>query len=136
MSALQLAGLRGVDVRLLIPENPDQQLVYYSSFAYLEEAEKAGVQIYRYQKGFLHQKVMLVDDQLSSIGTVNFDNRSMRLNFEITMLIGDKDFASEVEAMLKEDFANSRLASAKEYTDSPLLFRFAVRVARLMAPVQ
>jgi cardiolipin synthase len=136
MSALQLAGLRGVDVRLLIPENPDQQLVYYSSFAYLEEAEKAGVKIYRYQKGFLHQKVMLVDDQFSSIGTVNFDNRSMRLNFEITMLIGDKDFASEVEAMLEEDFANSRLASAKEYTGSPLLFRFAVRVARLMAPVQ
>lgn len=136
MSALQLAGLRGVDVRLLIPENPDQQMVYYSSFSYLEDAEKAGVKIYRYQKGFLHQKVMLVDDKFSSIGTVNFDNRSMRLNFEITMLIGDEDFAGEVEAMLENDFANSRLATATDYTDSSRLFRFAVRVARLLAPVQ
>jgi cardiolipin synthase len=136
MSALQLAGLRGVDVRLLIPEKPDQQLVYYSSFSYLEDAEKAGVKIYWYQKGFLHQKVMLVDDKFSSIGTVNFDNRSMRLNFEITMLIGDEEFASEVEDMLEDDFANSRPASATEYTDSSLLFRFAVRVARLLAPVQ
>ena len=136
MSALQLAGLRGVDVRLLIPENPDQQLVYYSSFSYLEEAEKAGVKIYRYDDGFLHQKVMLVDDKFSSIGTVNFDNRSMRLNFEITMLIGSEDFASEVEAMLEEDFSKSRLASAKDYSSRSLLFRFVVRVARLMAPVQ
>ncbi|MEM1069000.1 MAG: phospholipase D-like domain-containing protein, partial [Planctomycetota bacterium] len=136
MSALQLAGLRGVDVRLLIPENPDQKLVYYSSFSYLEEAEKAGVKVYRYQKGFLHQKVMLVDDKFSSIGTVNFDNRSMRLNFEVTMLIGSESFAKEVETMLEADFENSRLASAKDYTQSSWPFRLAVRVSRLLAPVQ
>ena len=57
MSALQLAALRGVDVRVLIPENPDQNLVYYSSFSYLEEAEKSGVKIFRYQPGFLHHVV-------------------------------------------------------------------------------
>ncbi|MGI9518256.1 MAG: cardiolipin synthase [Pirellulaceae bacterium] len=136
MSALQLAALRGVDVRILIPENPDQKLVYYSSFSYLEDAEKAGVKIYRYLDGFLHQKVMLVDSRFSTIGTANFDNRSMRLNFEVTMLIGDEEFASEVEAMLEEDFSNSRLVSAKEYTEASFGFRFLVRVARLMAPVQ
>jgi len=125
-----------VDVRLLIPENPDQQMVHYSSFSYLEDAEKAGVKIYRYQNGFLHQKVMLVDDTFSSIGTVNFDNRSMRLNFEITMLIGDKDFANEVEVMLEEDFANSRLASAKDYTEASSWFRLKVRVCKLLAPIQ
>jgi cardiolipin synthase len=136
MSALQLAALRGVDVRVLIPENPDQKLVYYSSFSYLEEAEKSGVKIFRYQPGFLHQKVMLVDDDSSVIGTANFDNRSMRLNFEVSMLIVDKDFASEVEAMLEEDFANSRQAIAAEYSKAPLRFRLAVRLARLLAPVQ
>ena len=67
MSALQLAALRGVDVRVLIPENPDQKLVYYSSFSYLEGAEKSGVKIFRYQPGFLHQKVMLIDDHSSSL---------------------------------------------------------------------
>jgi cardiolipin synthase len=136
MSALQLAALRGVDVRILIPENADQQLVYLSSFSYLEEAEKAGIQIYRYKPGFLHQKVMLVDDRNVASGTANFDNRSMRLNFEITMVFIDKDFASKVEAMLKADFAKSRLVSAKEYTDRSLMFRFPVRAARLLAPLQ
>jgi cardiolipin synthase len=136
MSALQLAALRGVDVRILIPANPDQQLVYYSSFSYLQEAENAGIKIYRYELGFLHQKVMLIDDDAAAIGTVNFDNRSMRLNFEITMLLIDKEFARDVEVMLEQDFANSRRASATEYTEASLWFRLAVRVARLLAPIQ
>lgn len=136
MSALQLAALRGVDVRILIPENPDQKMVYYSSFSYLEEAEKTGVRIFRYQPGFLHQKVMLVDDDSAAIGTANFDNRSMRLNFEITMLLVDKEFAGEVEKMLEDDFAKSREVAASEYTQASLWFRLMVRLARLLAPVQ
>ena len=136
MSALQLAALRGVDVRILIPENPDQKLVYYSSFSYLQEAENAGVKIYRYQPGFLHQKVMLIDDDAAAIGTANFDNRSMRLNFEVTMLLVDEDFARDVEVMLEKDFANSRKISATEYTEASLWFRLVVRVARMLAPIQ
>ena len=136
ISALQLAVLRGVDVRILIPENADQQLVYLSSFSYLEEAEKAGAKIYRYKPGFLHQKVMLVDDRSSAIGTANFDNRSMRLNFVTTMVFIDKSFAGKVEAMLKADFAKSRQVPATDYTERSLLFRFAVRTARLLAPLQ
>ena len=136
MSALQLAALRGVDVRVLIPENPDQMLVYLSSFSYLDEAEKAGVKIYRYEPGFLHQKVVLVDENLAAIGTANFDNRSMRLNFEVTMVFYDEEFGREVEEMLDRDFDASRRVSATDYTESSLPFRFAVRAARLLAPVQ
>ena len=136
MSALQLAALRGVDVRVLIPENPDQVLVYLSSFSYLEEAEKAGVKIYRYEPGFLHQKVALIDDHTSVVGTANFDNRSMRLNFEVTMMFVDREFAEEMEAMLETDFGVSRLVSSSEFTDRAMPFRFLVRAARLLAPVQ
>ncbi len=136
ISALQLAALRGVEVRILIPENPDQVLVYLSSFSYLEEAEKAGVEIYRYQPGFLHQKVMLVDDHTATIGTANFDNRSMRLNFEVTMMFVDKAFALEVEEMLDADFRASRRVTSDEYKEGSLPFRFSVRAARLLAPVQ
>lgn len=136
MSALQLAALRGVDVRILIPENPDQKLVYYSSFSYLQEAESVGVRIFRYTDGFLHQKVMLIDDRAAAIGTANFDNRSMRLNFEVTMLLVDEAFAADVEAMLKDDFACSREVAATEYTEAPLWFRLVVRIARLLAPIQ
>lgn len=136
MSALQLAALRGVDVRVLIPQNPDQVMVYLSGISYLQEAKEAGVKIYRYQPGFLHQKVILIDDETAAIGTANLDNRSMRLNFEITMLMFDQEFASEVEAMLEADFAKSELARVEDYTESSLPFRFLVRASRLMAPVQ
>ncbi len=79
--ALQLAALRGVDVRIMLPAKPDHILVYLASFSYFESAEQIGVKFYRYRAGFLHQKVMLVDDELGVVGTANLDNRSMRLNF-------------------------------------------------------
>ena len=84
-SALQLAVLRGVDVRVMLPLKPDHKMVYLASFSYLAELETLGVKFYRYGNGFLHQKVILVDDVLASVGTANCDNRSFRLNFEITM---------------------------------------------------
>ncbi len=136
LSALKLAAMRGVDVRVLIPENNDDQLVDLTSFSYLEEMEQVGIEMYRYQPGFMHQKVMLIDDHTVSVGTANFDNRSMRLNFEVTMLVADEALATEVEAMLTEDFGKSRLVLASEYSDMSWPYRFLVRTARLMAPIQ
>ena len=102
----------------------------------LEEAEKAGVKIYRYQRGFLHQKVMLVDDHTATVGTANFDNRSMRLNFEVTMVVVDEEFAQQVERMLNTDFEASRQVFVSEFNDRSPFFQFSVRAARLLAPVQ
>jgi cardiolipin synthase len=136
MSALQLAGLRGVDVRILIPDMPDHLMVYLAAFSYFDEAGRTGVEFFRYTDGFLHQKVMLIDDSAATIGTANFDNRSFRLNFEITAVVGDPDFVSQVETMLEQDFARSRKVPPGEYSDKPFWFRFAVRLARLTAPVQ
>lgn len=136
MSALQLAALRGVDVRIIIPQNPDHLHVYLSGISYLKEAEEAGVEIWRYQPGFLHQKVFLIDDNVSCIGTANLDNRSMRLNFEVTMLMIDEDFASEVEKMLLDDLEKSDLATSAEYTKASLPYRFLIRASRLLAPLQ
>lgn len=107
-----------------------------SGISYLGEAEEAGVEIYRCQPGFLHQKVWLIDDYAAFVGTANLDNRSMRLNFEVTMMMLSEEFALEVEEMLIADFAKSKLASSAEYTERSLLYRLAVRVCRLLAPVQ
>ena len=136
ISALQLAALRGVDVRVIIPKNNDDPLVNLTSYSYLEEGDKVGIRFYRYNPGFMHQKVMLIDDDVAMVGTSNFDNRSMRLNFEVTIMVVDKGFAGEVKTMLEADLGRSRLASAAEYTDRWLPFRFLVRTARLLAPVQ
>lgn len=136
MTALQLAALRGVDVRVMLPEKADHVLVYLSSWSYYEQAEQAGVKIYRYRKGFLHQKVMLIDDDYATVGTANLDNRSFRINFEITLLVLNREFSRQVETMLEEDFRHSTLIQADEYTRKPFWYRLAVRSARLLSPLQ
>jgi cardiolipin synthase len=136
MAALQLAGLRGVDVRILIPDKPDHLMVYLAAFSYLDDAGEAGVKFYRYLDGFLHQKAMVIDDLAATIGTANFDNRSFRLNFEITALLAGEDFAAEVEQMFLDDFAKSREMEPGEYAAKPWYFRLGVRLARLTAPIQ
>jgi len=134
--ALQLAALRGVDVRIMLPQNPDHLLVYLSAFSYLEEAEQAGVKVYRYQPGFMHHKVLLADDRLGVVGTANLDNRSFRLNFEISIVVDDPPFNAELGEMLERDLANCREVTADELRERPFRFRLAVRLARLTAPIQ
>ena len=134
-SALQLASLRGVDVRVLIPDNPDKRMPWLASFSFLEEMEATGVRVFRYTRGFLHQKIILVDEALGCVTTANLDNRSLKLNFEVSAVVLDAEFCREVEAMLLSDFANAREVHSDDYTSKPLWFRILVRLARLAAPV-
>ncbi len=136
MAALHLAELRGVDVRVIIPEKPDSKMVYYSAYAFVGELIESGVKIYRYEPGFLHEKVFLVDDRLAGVGTANFDNRSFRLNFEVTALVVDEKFVTDVEEMFKKDFANSRLMTEGEVEGKPGWFKVLSRASYLAAPVQ
>ena len=78
---------------------------------------------------------MLVDDDWASVGTANLDNRSMRLNFEVSMVVLDSRFAKQVEEMMLVDFEECQLATARDYTEKPLYHRFAIRLARLAAPL-
>jgi len=136
ITAVQLAALRGVDVRILVPKTSDNLLVGLSIWSYLDELEEVGVEFYQYTRGFMHQKVTLIDDRACTIGTANFDNRSFRLNFEITMGVADAEIASEVLAMLEADFANAERITSADLRARSFIFRFAVRAARLASPVQ
>lgn len=136
LTALQAAAIRGVDVRILIPERADHLLVWLSAFSYFEESIPYGVRIFRYRRGFLHQKVMLVDHRLAAVGSANLDNRSFRLNFEITGFSPDPAFVDAVARMLEADFEASVEARVEDFSAKPFLFRAACRVARLMAPIQ
>ncbi|QWT18810.1 cardiolipin synthase [Bacillus sp. NP157] len=133
--ALRLAVYRGVDVRILIPSRPDHRTVFMASTLYAHEATIAGIRMFRYLPGFVHQKVMLIDDDTAVVGSMNLDNRSFRLNFEITALNVDVPFASEVEAMLKADFAQSDEVNPNDYRRLPYLRQVALHVARLFDPV-
>lgn len=135
VSALQMASLRGVEVRILLPEDSDNSLVKWAGWSYVAPLEEAGVQIYRHGAGFLHYKALLKDDTSAMIGSANFDNRSFRLNFELTMEVHDPAFARSVEAMLEDDFRDARLASAEELDQRSFPVRLAVRIARLLSPL-
>jgi cardiolipin synthase A/B len=134
-SALRLAALRGVDVRILIPSRRDHIVVFEASRLYAFDCIRAGVRVFRYRPGFLHQKVVLIDDEAAAVGSANLDNRSFRLNFEIMVLTIDRGFAAEVEAMLLRDFAEAFEIDRSEYRKSPAWRRMAMHVARLFAPI-
>jgi cardiolipin synthase len=135
VNALQLAALRGVDVRIIIPEKSDHPLVRLAAYSYLVQANRAGIGIYQYQPGFMHQKMVLVDDRYAAVSTANLDNRSMRLNFELMALVTGPDFVREVETMLEEDLTSCRKMTALDYQDRSLLFRMTCRAVRLAAPL-
>lgn len=135
MAALQLAVLRGVDVRVMIPSRPDHKGVFLASTLHAHDALRSGIRMFRYQPGFLHQKALLIDDLTAAIGSMNLDGRSFRLNFEVTALVVDEGFASEVATMLDGDLARSEELDQGEYLDAPYLRRVAMHVARLFDPI-
>ncbi|PMR75545.1 cardiolipin synthase [Billgrantia endophytica] len=132
---LKLAALNGIDVRILIPERPDNPLMHYATYAFLGPLLDAGVEIHRFQEGFMHGKAFLIDDVGAAVTTVNLDNRSFRLNFEVTALVMDSRFASDVEAMFEDDFARSRRMEREDIDEKPLWHRVAARGAYLLAPI-
>lgn len=135
IQALALASLRGVDVRILLPGVTDLRIAKLAGLSYIEEVLRPAIKMFRYRKGFIHQKVLLLDDNTACIGTANFDNRSFRLNFEITGLVIDPDFARKVETMLERDFAASDPIGREEFVERSFAIRLASRVARLFAPI-
>lgn len=135
LGALQLAALRGVDVRVLMPRTSDSVLFKYVPYAFLPEIERAGVKVFLYEPGFMHQKVALVDRDFAAIGTANFDNRSFRLNFEATVVARDAETCDAVAAMLERDVARATRITREDLTDKSFAFRFAANATRLLAPV-
>ena len=133
--ALQAAAMRGVDVRIILPDKADQVFVELASFTYYDDMLNNGVRLYRYREHFMHQKVILMDDDVAGVGTVNLDNRSFFLNFEATALVADKGFINQVEAMLISDLENSTPVKNAHYNNKPLYFRVASQLARLASPL-
>ncbi len=136
MSALHLASLRGVDVKIIIPDKADNALVQNSPYAFIGDLLESGIEIYRYEDGFMHQKVFLIDDSLAGVGTANFDNRSFRLNFEVTALILDPEFHDEMEEMFENDMKSSRRMTLMEMDERSVYRRALSRLSYLTAPIQ
>lgn len=133
-TALRHAALRGVDVRILIPDMADHQISWLAAYSYFDEVREAGVRIFRYTDGFMHQKVFLVDDDLAAVGTTNLDNRSFRLNFEAMALFFDTRAAADIDKMLRADFARA-FEMSKTIDQQSAYIRYGAPVARLFSPL-
>ena len=105
--ALTSAALGGLDTRLLVPKRSDSLLVTLAARSYFDELLAAGVRIYEYGPRMLHTKAFIADDHLSIVGSANFDHRSFRLNFELSMMIRDKATTAELEQLLQAEFARA-----------------------------
>ena len=135
ITAIQLAAMRGVTVRIVLPRISDRILTRLGNDAYVEHFKHRNIQIYHYLPGFLHHKLVLVDDDFTAIGTANFDNRSFRLNFELMLCVIDKRFAWQARQMLEADLEDCLEIPADFMEREPFLRKLASRAVRLLAPV-
>jgi cardiolipin synthase len=134
MMALTSAALGGVDVRLLVPQRSDSLLVTLAARSYYDDLIAAGVKIYEYGPRMLHTKALLVDAHIAMIGSANFDHRSFRLNFEVTMLFADTDVAARLARLIEGEFASA--PRVREDRPRPLLrSRLPEAFARLLSPL-
>lgn len=134
LNSLHLAALRGVDVRVLTPKKGDSFLTTLAGRSYFREMMDSGVQVWVYSAGFLHQKVV-VSDSTAAIGTANLDNRSMRINFEVTAVIPDAGFAADAVSMLERDFSRAARVTKEQLARDKFPVRFARRLARAVSPI-
>jgi len=101
--ALQTVALGGVDVRLMLPERSDTRTANMATHSFLDDMVKAGVKVYFYKTGFLHAKLLVTDDELTCIGSANFDFRSFEHNFEINAYVYQQSFAKQMKKIFLED---------------------------------
>ncbi|WP_235941554.1 cardiolipin synthase [Paenibacillus puerhi] len=135
ITALKMAALSGVDVKLMIPSKPDHRFVYWASFSYIGELLPFGVQCYLYEKGFLHAKTIVADGRVASVGTANVDIRSFKLNFEVNAFIYDTETAETLTQIFEADMKHSRWLTQTGYSNRPLLHKFREPCARLLSPI-
>ncbi|MHB8126076.1 MAG: cardiolipin synthase [Desulfitobacteriaceae bacterium] len=135
LMALKTAALSGLDVKIIFQGIPDHLLTYWASHSFFERLLAAGVRIFEYQRGMLHAKILIVDGQLGSVGSTNFDNRSFRLNFEISAFIYHRDFALRLEKDFNQDLEDSKEIIFEQFQQRPWIDRFKESSARLLSPL-
>ena len=133
--ALRVAALSGLDVRILIPGNPDHFFVYWASMSYLGQLLEAGVRCYQYERGFIHSKSLCIDGKMSSVGTANMDIRSFDLNFEVNAFLYDAAFTRELEQDFLNDLKSSVEITREWYYRRRWWFKVKEAVARLISPM-
>ena len=135
MEALKIALLSDIEVRIMIPNKPDHVFIYWATLSYVGELIEYGAQVYIYDNGFLHAKVVVVDDEVASIGSCNFDIRSFKLNFETNAFVYDPAIASQLHDIFLEDIDQCIFYDKVSYMKRSRIIKIKESISRLFAPL-
>ena len=135
LTALTTAGMRGVDVRVLVPRRSDSLVVTAAARSYYDALLAAGVRVYEYQPTMIHSKTVVVDDFFAAVGTANMDNRSFRLNFEVSAIVYGAENAEVLSTQFRKDLAASKEITTAKRLVIPLRWRIAEAGARILSPL-
>lgn len=135
MEALIIAITQGVEVNIMIPNKPDHPIVYWATTSYAGELIQHGAKVYKYNNGFLHAKVMMIDDTITMIGSANMDERSFSLNFEASEIIYSEEISKKIHKQFYKDVKYSTLISKSIYEKRSLIQRIKEPIARLFSPI-
>ena len=132
---LKLALLSGVQVKLMIPNKPDHPLVYWATYYNSADLLKYGAKVYTYENGFVHAKNLIIDGEYASVGSANFDYRSLQLCFEANVVVYDYQFAQDLRHNFMDDLKVSQPLTMERYEARSLIIRFKEGLARLISPM-
>ncbi|HLV69842.1 MAG TPA: cardiolipin synthase [Xanthomarina sp.] len=135
MDALLISAKSGVSVKLIVPDKSDSKLVNAAACSYYEAMLKSGVEIYRYKKGFVHAKTLVIDDEIAVVGTANMDVRSFDLNFEVNAIIYDEEIANQLQKTFYEDLISTEKIELEQWQNRSVFYKFLDKLARLFSPM-
>ena len=135
MDAVRIAALSGIDVRIMIPNKPDHMFVYWATYAHVGELIAAGARIYIYDNGFLHTKMIVIDDEASTVGTANIDARSFKLNFEVNAFIYNRNLSHQLAEMFERDMLYSHELTRELYDQRKRIIKWKESISRLLSPI-
>ena len=135
LKAIKTAALSGVDVRIIFPQKIDHYIVNIASYSYFDEVLDAGARVFLYQKGFIHSKVVIVDDEMASIGSSNMDLRSFMLNFEVNTFIYEEKTIEKIAEQFYKDQEDSKELMRENFRTRNIVVRLAESISRLFSPL-
>lgn len=135
LGVLRLALLSGVKVKILIPNKPDHPLVYWATYFYSADLVKMGAEVWTYENGFVHSKMMIIDGEYATVGSANFDYRSFQLDFEANIVIYDRENAQTLRRAFLRDLEVSKALTLELYETRSYGVRFKEGLARLISPM-
>lgn len=135
IESLQTASLRGVDVKIVIPERTESFLIDWLSESFIKEILRSGIEVYKYKNGFIHAKAMVVDDRVVSIGSANLNMRGYYLDYEMNVLIFDKQLCERMDQIFNKYIKKSQIQKYEDYERLSLLRTVRYIIGRLILPI-